>query len=84
MKNIIQYLIEFFLHLKYGEIFISKNFSFRFPYFYSLFSKYSKQFVFVTNNEFNYINDKNIFCLKIVVLGFGFGFSKNKLKEKKS
>ena len=80
MKNIIKYFIEFFLHLKYGEIYVTENFSLKFPYYYLELNEKTKQFVFVVNNEIKFMNDSTFYFLKICVLGFGFAFKfiKNK------
>ena len=82
MKKIVEYLVEFFLHIKYGDVYFCKNFSLKIPYFYIENSNTTKQFVFVINNEFRYINDSNLLQFRIVILGFGFDFAKNKWIKK--
>jgi len=84
MKNTLEYIIEFILHLKYGEIYLGKNFSLKFPYFYSSFSQDSKQFVFVINNEIRYSNNQEIFLLRFVILGFGFDYVINRFSKPKT
>lgn len=80
MKNTINYLIEFFLHLKYGEFYFTENFSLKFPYYYLQFNKQNREFAFVTDNEIKFMNEPRFYFFKICILGFGFSvkFIKNK------